>query len=106
MSEYKEFWIDNSNETNKDFFLYNVKRGVMNYNFQGAIHVIEYSAYEQANERIKELEREIEKLKSTLVETKNKIISIGIIAFMICIGFFIAGFAFAVRLINKSVGLK
>lgn len=74
MSEYKEFWIDNSNETNKDFFLYNVKRGVMNYNFQGAIHVIEYSAYEQANERIKELEREIEKLKSTLVETKNKII--------------------------------
>lgn len=35
-----------------------------------------------------------------------EIVSIGIIAFMICIGFFIAGFSCAVKLINKSVGLK
>lgn len=78
MSEYKEFWIDNSNETNKDFFLYNVKRGVMNYNFQGAIHVIEYSAYEQANKRIKELESYIENIliptnKQTIVYIKEPI---------------------------------
>ena len=36
----------------------------------------------------------------------TEIISICMIAFMICIGFFIAGFSFAVKLIKKSVGLK
>lgn len=40
----REFWIDNSKEKG-DFFLYNVMRGVNNYNFEGAIHVIEYAAY-------------------------------------------------------------
>lgn len=68
MSEYKEFWIDNSNETNKDFFLYNVKRGVMNYNFQGAIHVIEYSA-------LLEAQQEVDELKTALIEARDALSS-------------------------------
>lgn len=91
MSEYKEFWIDNSNETNKNFFLYNVKRGVMNYNFDGAIHVIEYEAFEELKSEIhnirthlisecknhKETQLEIEKLKKQneiLREALSKVI--------------------------------
>jgi hypothetical protein len=62
MSDVKprEFWIDNRDETLDNFFLYNVKRGVMNYNFEGAIHTIEYSALEAERERSKMLVEALE----------------------------------------------
>lgn len=30
----------------------------------------------------------------------------GIVSILVCVGFFLAGFSFAVHLVNKSVGLK
>lgn len=53
----REFWIDNRNQG--DFFLYNVQRGVMNYNFDGAIHAIEYSAYQSLQKENEELKDEV-----------------------------------------------
>ncbi|MFM1782203.1 MAG: hypothetical protein RLZZ181_1008 [Pseudomonadota bacterium] len=64
--QYKEFWIDN--RFDKDVFIYNVKRGVCNFNFEGSIHVVEHSALHDAQNIIIKLKKEIDDLKYEIKE--------------------------------------
>ncbi len=57
----REFWIDNSKEKG-DFFLYNVIRGVNNYNFEGAIHVIDYASYDALKAEVERLKLDLENM--------------------------------------------
>jgi hypothetical protein len=61
----REFWID-AREDN-DCFIYNVKRGVCNYNFDGAIRVIEHTAVEQLEQKVKSLEKAENAAKTEMI---------------------------------------